>query len=54
MKKDKTKIADLIIADIIKINGRKIPGFLRDYASSISDLRAKKMQKQHKRQILKS
>ncbi len=51
---DKTKIADSLIKDIIKIRGRSIPDFLRDNATSIPDLRAKKMNKANKRQLLRS
>ena len=51
---DKRKVADSLIKDIIKIRGRSIPDFLRENATSIPDLRAKKMNKAHKRQILRS
>ena len=51
---DKTKIADSLIKDIIKIRGRSIPDFLRQNATSIPDLRDKKMNKANKRQILRS
>ncbi len=51
---DATKIADSIIADIARVKGRKIPGFLREYASFIPDLREKKeVKKYNKRQALR-
>ncbi len=51
---DKTKVADSLIKDIIKIRGRSIPDFLRENATSIPDLRSKKMNKANKRQLLRS
>ncbi len=51
---DKREIADSLIKDIIKIRGRSIPDFLRENATSIPDLRAKKMNKANKRQLLRS
>ncbi len=50
---DKQKIAESIMNDIIKVDGRKIPDFLRDYLSYIPDLRKKKVTKHNKRQILR-
>ncbi len=50
---DKTKIADSMIEDIIKIEGRKIPGILQKHASRIPNLKRKAMQKHQKRQILR-
>jgi len=32
---NKTEIADIMVADITKINGRKLPGFLREFATYI-------------------
>lgn len=52
LQKDKTKMANLIVEDIIKVRGRKIPGFLREYATHIPDLREKKLSKLGKRQAL--
>ena len=46
-------IADSIIADIARVQGRKIPGFLREHASFIPDLREKKVSKHNKRQALR-
>ena len=52
---DATEIADSIIADIARVKGRKIPGFLREYASFIPDLREKKeVSKYNKRQTLRA
>ena len=50
---DKTLIADSIVADMIKVRGRKIPGFLREHASHIPDLRDKKISKYNKRQMMR-
>jgi len=38
---DKTFVADYIVKDISKINGRKLPGFLREHASFIPKLNVK-------------
>ncbi len=51
---DKRVVADTIIADIARVQGRKIPGFLREYASFIPDLRPKKVTKHNKRQLLRA
>jgi radical SAM superfamily enzyme YgiQ (UPF0313 family) len=51
----KQEIADTIIADIARVKGRKIPGFLREHASFIPDLREKKeLQGYNKRQTLRA
>ena len=54
LKQDKRVIADLLIKDIIRVNGRSIPDFLRKNASSIPDLRIKNIQKSQKRQVLRN
>lgn len=51
-KYDSQLIADTVIEDIIKVNGRSIPGYLRAYASHIPDLRKTDVSKYNKRQIL--
>ena len=51
---DKTQIADSMIEDIIKIEGRKIPGILQQHASHIPNLKRMYMQKHQKRQILRT
>jgi radical SAM superfamily enzyme YgiQ (UPF0313 family) len=51
---DTTLIADSIISDIARVKGRKIPGYLREYASFIPDLRDRKITKFNKRQILRA
>jgi hypothetical protein len=51
--KNQTLVADTILQDIIRINGRKIPGFLREFATHIPDLRKKDLTKQNKRQVLR-
>ncbi len=51
---DSTEIADSIIADIARVRGRKIPGFLREHASFIPDLRDKSVSKHNKRQMMRA
>jgi hypothetical protein len=51
---DKKEIAESILKDIIKVQGRKIPGFLRLYIEKIPDLRQSGLTKHNKRQILRS
>ncbi len=51
---DRTEIADCMIADIIRIEGRKVPGFLREYATHIPNMKRLQMQKHQKRQILRA
>ncbi|OQX72573.1 MAG: B12-binding domain-containing radical SAM protein [Campylobacteraceae bacterium 4484_4] len=51
---DPTQIADTILEDILRVGGRKIPGFLRDYASHIPDLRKNRLDKSKKRQELRT
>lgn len=51
---DTTSIADAMIEDIIKVEGRKVPGFLREYATHIPNLKRLYMQKHQKRQILRA
>ncbi len=48
-----TQIADSMIRDIIKIEGRKIPGILQTHASEIPNLKRLAMKKEQKRQILR-
>ena len=51
---DKTLIADTILKDIIKVEGRKVPGFLREYVTHIPNLKNLYLNKAQKRQILRS
>jgi len=51
---DKTRIADSMIGDIIKIEGRKIPGILQQHASHVPNLKRMQLQKNQKRQIMRS
>ncbi len=52
---DKEMIAKTILDDIIKVDGRKIPGFLRTHLSVIPDLRERKeLTKHNKRQVLRN
>ncbi len=50
---DKTLVADTILEDIIKVEGRKVPGFLREYATHIPNLKNLYLDKARKRQILR-
>ncbi|MCH9813252.1 MAG: B12-binding domain-containing radical SAM protein [Epsilonproteobacteria bacterium] len=50
---DHTEIADAILQDIIRVNGRKIPGFLRTHLSHIPDLRKTDLTQHNKRQLLR-
>ena len=50
---DKTLVADTILQDIIRIEGRKVPGFLREYATKIPNLKKLYLDKAHKRQMLR-
>jgi len=51
---DKKLVADTILSDIIRIEGRKVPGFLREYATHIPNLKKLYLDKAHKRQMLRS
>lgn len=51
---DPQEIADRMIADIIKIRGRRIPGILQEHASHIPNLKRMQLQKHQKRQILRA
>ncbi len=51
---DKRKVADTIIEDIMRVKGRSIPGFLRQYATKIPDLRPQKLSRHNKRQVLRT
>ena len=51
---DKTLIADSLIKDIIRVEGRSIFDFIKEHASSIPDMRKIKISKQNKRQLLHS
>jgi radical SAM superfamily enzyme YgiQ (UPF0313 family) len=51
---DEKEIADSMVADIIRIEGRKVPGFLRQYATHIPNMKRLQMQKHQKRQILRA
>ena len=51
---DPQEIADKMIADIIKIRGRRIPGILQEHASHIPNLKRMQLQKHQKRQILRA
>jgi len=50
---DKTIVADCIMSDIIKVRGRKVPGFLQEHASCIPNLKRIYLDKGNKRQILR-
>jgi len=50
---NKTKIADTILSDLTKVNGRKIPKFLQNHISFIPDIRRKNVTKHNKRQLLR-
>ncbi len=50
---NQTLIADSMIKDIIKIEGRKIPGILQTHASKIPNLKRLAMKKQQKRQLMR-
>ncbi len=54
LKYNKTDIADEMIRDIIKIEGRKIPGILQKHATHIPNLKRLYLQKHQKRQILRA
>jgi radical SAM superfamily enzyme YgiQ (UPF0313 family) len=53
-KYDKEQISNSILNDIIRVDGRKIPAFLREHLSHIPDLRKKNITQHNKRQILRS
>lgn len=48
---DKTEVADIIVHDILKIAGRKLPKFLREEASHIPEISKKNLDNINKRQI---
>jgi hypothetical protein len=50
---DKQEVADSILNDILRINGRSIPKFLKDNATHIPDMRKKDLTKHNKRQVLR-
>ena len=50
---DKRLVADSILDDIIKVEGRKVPGFLREYATHIPNLKNLYLDKARKRQVLR-
>lgn len=50
---DKTLVADCIMSDIIKVRGRKVPGFLQEHASHVPNLKKLYIDKGNKRQILR-
>jgi len=54
LKFKESEIADSLIKDIARVNGRSIPKIIEQYATHIPDLRAKKLDKYQKRQQLKS
>ncbi len=51
---DKTLVADSIITDIIKVRGRKVPGFLQEYATHVPNLKKMYLEKGNKRQLLRA
>jgi len=51
---DKVVIADAIVADIAGVRGRKIPSFLREFASHIPDIKSKELTKHNKRQVMRA
>ncbi len=52
-KCDKKVIADSILEDIIKVEGRKVPGFLHKYLDGIPNLKRLYINKAQKRQMLR-
>ena len=50
---EKSRVADSIVTDIARVQGRKIPGFLREYATFIPKNQEQKVSKHHKRQMLR-
>jgi len=53
-KVEKQKVADILVADILKVGGRKLPSFLREYSEITSSfdkevLTSKKQKRQQKR-----
>ncbi len=53
-KLDKKMISDSILTDIMRVNGRKIPAFLREHLDYIPDLRKSNLTQHNKRQVLRS
>lgn len=47
----KTETADIIVKDILKIQGRKLPKFLREHASQIPEIEKKNLDNINKRQL---
>ncbi len=50
---DKKTIADTILKDIIKVKGRKVPGFLHEHLEHIPNLKRLYLDKARKRQMLR-
>ncbi|MBI9071787.1 MAG: DUF4080 domain-containing protein [Melioribacteraceae bacterium] len=51
LKLDKKEIADTIVEDLLKIYGRRIPAFLKEYASFVPDIKKRELQNINKRQL---
>ncbi len=51
---DKELVANAIVSDIAGIRGRKIPTFLREYASLIPEIKDKGISKHNKRQTMRA
>jgi len=51
---DKTELANLLAADMLKVQGRKLPPFLREYASEVPEQPKKGLNPMRRRQILRS
>ncbi len=50
--KSKTDAANLLFSDLAKIEGRKIPGFIKDFATITAGVDGKILDKKQKRQIM--
>ncbi len=51
---DKKMIAQNILDDIIRVEGRKVPGFLHEYIDHIPNLKKMSLNKARKRQMLRN
>ncbi len=51
---DAAMIARSLASDLLSIEGRKLPAFLRGYVTDLPQKRAKRMERQKRRQILRS
>jgi hypothetical protein len=53
VKFDKEKIANIILEDVMKVGGRKIPPFLKKIIPENYDFAQKEVSKANKRQVLR-